>query len=376
MKIAVLGAGMVGSAIAGDLAKEHEVTAFDISTGSLNRLKQKYPGVNVSAADLQDYNSYEGWLAGFDLVITAVPGFIGYETLKAVILCGKSVADISFSPENVLDLDGLAKENNCTVITDCGVAPGISNYVIGRYNELMTIDSFEIYVGGLPEVRKKPFEYKAPFSPIDVIEEYTRPARFLENGSIVIKQAMSEVEQMHFYDIGTLEAFNTDGLRSLLFTMPHIRNQKEKTLRYPGHAKLIVALQSSGFFDTTPITIQGKQIRPLDFTSQVLMKEWKLAEDEEELTVLQVILNGKAEGQPKKVVYHLLDRYDTSTGLSSMSRTTGFTCTASANLIIKGLFKEKGVFAPESVGKHAACFEFILEYLKERGVICKKEAAV
>ena len=108
------------------------------------------------------------------------------------------------------------KRNNVTAITDCGVAPGMSNYIIGRYNEIMTIDSFEIYVGGLPQTRKKPFEYKAPFSPVDVIEEYTRPARLMENGYIVTRPALTDREWMHFDELGTLETFNTDGLRSLL----------------------------------------------------------------------------------------------------------------------------------------------------------------
>ena len=138
----------------------------------------------------------------------------------------------------------------------------MSNYIIGRYNEIMTIDSFEIYVGGLPETRKKPFEYKAPFSPVDVIEEYTRPARLMENGYIVTRPALTDREWMHFDELGTLENFNTDGLRSLLFTMPHIKNQKEKTLRYPGHVELIIALKESGFFDTDPINVKGHNVTP------------------------------------------------------------------------------------------------------------------
>ena len=130
--------------------------------------------------------------------------------------------DISFFPEDVLQLDKLAKEKNVTVITDCGVAPGISNFIIGRYNEEMKINSFECYVGGLPKERKTPFQYKAPFSPVDVIQEYIRPARLVENGNIVTKPALSEREWMHFDEVGELEAFNTDGLRSLIYTMGHI----------------------------------------------------------------------------------------------------------------------------------------------------------
>jgi len=237
----------------------------------------------------------------------------------------------------------------------------------------MIIESFEIYVGGLPKIRKKPFEYKAPFSPIDVLEEYTRPARIMENGHIVIKPALTELEWMHFDELGTLESFNTDGLRSLLFTMPHIKNQKEKTLRYPGHVDLIIALKESGFFSETAVVVNGHSIKPIDFSSRVLFNEWKLGEEEEELTIMKVILNGKKDGEAETVVYNMLDRYNPDTKTSSMSRTTGYTATATVNMMAAGLFHEKGVFPPELVGKHKACFDYVLAYLESRGVMWKLE---
>jgi saccharopine dehydrogenase-like NADP-dependent oxidoreductase len=153
--------------------------------------------------------------------------------------------------------------------------------------------------------------------------------------------------------------------------MPHIKNQKEKTLRYPGHIDLIIALKESGFFGTEKIMIDGKEISPLQFTSKILFNEWKLGEEDEELTVLKVIMTGELHGKPKTVVYDLLDRYDTATKTSSMSRTTGYTCTASANLIAKKLFTENGVFPPELVGKYKSCFNFVMSYLKERNVSWK-----
>lgn len=369
MNIAVLGAGMIGKVMATDLAKEHNITSVDVNETSLESVQKQNPAIKIIKADLKDHASYEKLLSPFDLIVTAVPGFMGFNTLKAVIECSKNVADISFFPENALELDALAKQKNVTVITDCGVAPGMSNYIIGRCNEEMKIEAFEVYVGGLPKVRKKPFEYKAPFSPVDVIEEYSRPARLMENGNIVIKPALTEREFMLFDEVGTLETFNTDGLRSLLFTMPHIKNQKEKTLRYPGHIDLIIALKESGFFNSEKINVDGNEISPLQFTSKILFNEWKLKEDEEELTVMKVII----KSAQKTIEYNLFDRYDATTKTSSMSRTTGFTCTASANLIAQNLFKEKGVFPPELVGKHKLCFDFVMHYLKERNVMWSKK---
>lgn len=368
MKIAVLGSGMVGSAIAMDLASRHHVSAFDVSNTNLELLKKRNPRIETQQADLRNYSSYQQLLISFDIIVTAVPGFMGYKALEASINCGKNIVDISFFPEDVLQLDQLAKEKGVTVITDCGVAPGMSNFIIGRYNEEMKIEALEIYVGGLPKVRKKPFQYKAPFSPADVIEEYTRPARLMENGHIIVRPALSEVEWIHFENLGTLEAFNTDGLRSLLYTMPHIKNQKEKTLRYPGHVDIIISLKESGFFNEAPIDVNGTRISPLKVTSQILFNEWKLGLEEEELTVMKVKLIGKNDGEPKTMEWNLLDFYDHQTKISSMARTTGYTCTAAVNLLAQNLFSEKGVFPPELIGKNKNCFDFVLGYLKERKV--------
>ena len=371
MKIAILGAGMVGRTMAIDLCREYDVTSFDISKRSLDILSAKEPAVKTVVADLGNYPDYGQLLSGFDFVITAVPGFMGYRTLEAVIKAGKNVADISFFPEDALTLDALAKEHNVTVITDCGVAPGMSNYIIGYHNAQMKIDSFECMVGGLPMKRIKPFEYKAPFSPIDVIEEYTRPARLMENGRIVTKPALSEPELTDFPEVGTLESFNTDGLRSILVTMNHIPDMKERTLRYPGHIDLIKAFMKGGFFDSKPINYKGVEISPVEFSSALLIDQWRSEPDEEEFTIMRIKVNGTKDDALYSITYDLFDVYDAATQMSSMSRTTGYTCTGSLRLIMNGLFIEKGVFPPELVGKHPDCFHFVMKYLEERGVVYK-----
>lgn len=373
VKIAVLGAGMVGRAIALDLAKNFEVTSIDINDNSLNILQKKNPAIKTVQQDLGDHTNYPELLRPFDFVVSAVPGFMGFKTVEAVILSKKNIVDISFFPENALELDKLAKENKITAIVDCGVAPGMSNFILGYHNEKMQIENFECMVGGLPKQKIKPFEYKAPFSPIDVIEEYTRPARFIENGKLVTKPALTDAELIQFDNAGRLESFNTDGLRSLLFTMPGIPNMKEKTLRYPGHIDLMKALIAGGFFGKEKISYNGTLISPLEFSSSILFKQWELGEEEEEFTVMQIKISGKENGKEKIIVYNLYDEYDAATKTSSMARTTGYTCTGAVNLLINNLFNEKGVFPLELIGRHEQCFTFILNYLKERNVIYKKE---
>jgi lysine 6-dehydrogenase len=368
MQIAILGAGMVGRAMAIDLAAKYKITSFDISNHSLQLLAEKSNKIRCIQTDLSDYKNYSTLLKPFDFVISAVPGFMGYKTLEAIITAGKNVVDISFFPEDVLQLDTLAKKHNVTAIVDCGVAPGMSNLILGYYNSLMQIDSFECMVGGLPKKRVKPFEYKAPFSPVDVLEEYTRPARYLENGNIVIKPALSDAELIDFAKVGILESFNTDGLRSILFTMKHIANMKEKTLRYPGHIDLMKGLISAGFLNTVTVNCKGQQIKPLDFTAALLFEQWKLGSTEEEFTLMTIDIKGEG----KYIRYQLYDEYDAVTQTSSMGRTTGYTATAALNMLAKNIFTGKGVFPPELIGGDAVCFNYIIQYLQERNVVYSK----
>jgi saccharopine dehydrogenase-like NADP-dependent oxidoreductase len=366
-KIIVLGAGLVGSAIATDLSHDHEVTSADIDLNALRKFKN-FPQINTIQADLKKPEAVKNLVSDFDLVIGAVPGFMGYQTLKAVIEAGKNIVDISFMPEDFLQLDKLAKNNRVVAVADCGVAPGMGNIILGHHNKKMQVNSYECLVGGLPVIREWPYEYKAVFSPIDVIEEYIRPARFIQNYEMVTREALSDPELIHFEEIGTLESWNSDGLRSLMQTMKNIPNMIEKTLRYPGNIEYLRVLRESGFFSYDEIEVNGTKIRPIDVTSKLLFPKWKLKKGEEDFTIMRIVIEGIENGVPKKYTYNLLDRYDKTTETISMARTTGYTCTAAANLLLDGGFNQPGVSPPETLGAGEGNLAYILKYLDERGV--------
>ncbi len=363
--VIVLGAGMVGRAIAIDLAQRYDVTAVDVNEQALDPLKDHT--VQTVVADLSRTETLRRLVSEYDLVIGAMPGFLGFQTLQTVIECEKDIVDISFLPEDPFPLDALAKEKNVTAVIDCGVAPGMCNILLGYHNARMTVERYECLVGGLPVKRSWPYQYKAPFSPIDVIEEYTRPARFVENRRVITREALSDPEYIEFDEIGTLEAFNTDGLRTLLTTMK-IPNMREKTLRYPGHTEYIKVLRETGFFSREPIDINGTRVSPLDVTTRLLFPKWRLDPDEPEFTVMRVTIQGLENGQRKEYVYNLFDRFDPQTKTSSMARTTGYTCTAVATLVLGGIFTQKGIIPPEYIGADERCFRAVLEYHKERGI--------
>jgi len=365
-KVVVLGAGLVGKAIALDLAKNLDVTAVDIREESLMELKSK--GISTASVDIKRREVLIEFLKPFDLVIGAVPGFLGFQTADTVIEAKKNMVDISFFPEDAFQLDEKAKKNNVTIVTDCGVAPGMGNIIAGYHHRRMKITHFECLVGGLPVVREWPYEYKAVFSPIDVIEEYIRPARYVQNGAIVVKEALSDPELIHFDGVGTLESWNSDGLRSLIKTLPDVPNMIEKTLRYPGCIEYLRVLRESGFFSYEEVDVNGVKVRPIDVTSRLLFPKWKLKPGEEEFTVMRIRVRGDENGKEKSYEYNVLDRTYKATNTLSMARTTGYTCTAVANLVLDGKFSRKGICPPEFVGEEEACFKFIFEYLKERNV--------
>jgi lysine 6-dehydrogenase len=373
-KVTVLGAGMVGSAIAKDLAGQYKVTAVDSSKTRLERLKS-HASLKTAAADCSSSEAVQAAITEADLVIGALPGFMGFETLKTVIEAGKDIVDISFFGENPFGLDAAARKHGVTAVVDFGVAPGMSHAILGYWNARMRVDSFECLVGGLPVERTRPFQYKAPFSPVDVIEEYTRPARFVENGKVVTRPALSESEFVEFEGIGTLEAFNTDGLRTLIETMK-IPFMKEKTLRYPGHIEAIRLLRESGFLNAEPLAVPGGSIRPIDMTARLLFPLWKLGEEEPEFTVMRITLRGEENGKAKEIRYSLLDRFDPVGKISSMARTTGYACTAAARLVLEGKFDKKGISPPERIGGDPPCFDQIMKDMKDRGVIYKKEERI
>jgi len=371
-KILVLGAGRVGSAIARDLADEFDVTVADAAASSLERLHD-VPRITRVLADLRDKAVLHDLLKGAELVVGAVPGPMGFETVHHVLEAGRHIVDISFFEQDAFELDELAKRNGCIAVVDCGVAPGCSNLILGRHTaELDEVERFWCAVGGLPVVRTLPYEYKAPFSPIDVIAEYTRPARFRRGGKDVTMPALSEIEPVDVPGVGTLEAFNTDGLRTLLRTMP-APDMVEKTMRYPGHAERMRMLRESGFFSEAALQLDGAAVRPIELTARLLFDAWRFRPGEADLTAMRVVVEGTKAGRRTRYTYDLLDHYDAASQTLSMARTTGYTCAAAARLVAAGRFTRAGITPPELISSASAeNFDRIFSDLAARGVVFER----
>lgn len=374
-RVLVIGCGRVGIAMANDLANDPyiDVEVADVDEKRLSEFK----GTSRKLDPKWHLRDPQDVVEPFDIVVGAVPGHLGFKVLESIIDAGKNVVDISFFPEEARLLEPLAEERGVIAAVDCGVAPGLWNMVLGHVEaSSMKTTTATCYVGGLPVQRRWPFEYKAGFSPLDVIEEYTRPARYLVNGQIVTKPALSDPHLVDLPGIGTLEAFNTDGLRTLLEGMktPNIR---ELTLRYPGHIELMRVFREAGFFSKQGVVVPSNRdengvpggvarVCPLDVTAKLLFPLWSFEDDDEDLTVMRIVIEGEEDGEPKLLTYNLLDY--ARDGVMSMSRTTGYTATGVVRAIAGGVWTKPGLHAPEQLGADEGCFNFVMEHLRARNI--------
>ncbi|MGQ9506397.1 MAG: saccharopine dehydrogenase family protein [Candidatus Bathycorpusculaceae bacterium] len=254
MKALILGCGNIDSVAAQDLAESTvpvEVVVADKSETRVKSVAEKIGRKNVSwiQLDATNQNQLITALKKFDIAMGFLPALFGYRLAEACIVAGKNLVDVSYMQENPLSLNDKATKAGVTIIPDCGLAPSISNILVGHAAEkLDKIKMVHIMVGGLPEKPLKPLGYAITWSPESLIDEYTRKARIVKGGKVVKVEALSGLEEINFPGLGRLEAFYTDGLRNLIDTLGDVEEMWEKTLRYPGHAEKIKLLKNLGFF--------------------------------------------------------------------------------------------------------------------------------
>jgi saccharopine dehydrogenase-like NADP-dependent oxidoreductase len=369
MKILTIGCGYIGSVLARHLSKKIPTAAIIISDARSEVAEKVSVSINRKNVqpfhlNLYNYNRLVEIMKDFDLVVGLTPGKVGYQTIKAAVEAGVSMVDLSYLPEDPRFFDSRASKANITIIPDCGVAPGLSNILVGRACSLLErVTNIRMFVGGLPQVRVPPLEYKITWSVEDLLEEYVRDAKIIVGGKIVEVKALDGLEELEFPGLGVLEAFYTDGLRTLHHTIPGVENMWEKTLRYSGHAEKIKLLRAFGFFDEKGIN----GISPRRFLS-ALFKEKLSLPKVKDLLAMKIEVEGQKNGVKTGYSYHLLDYHDEKTSVSAMGRTTAYTASAVIRLLIDNTIKEKGVVPPEILGMNEKIFRKIMTELKRDGI--------
>lgn len=378
MNILVMGCGRIGSVAVEDLARS--LSSADVVVADQNAAKAEQVADGIGEEDVSwmgvdaaDSTELLRALRGFDLVMGFLPGELGYRLAQACIQTGKGLVDVSYMSQNSLSLNHRAVEGGVTIVPDCGLAPGISNILVGHAAEgLDEVGTVHIMVGGLPEKPVPPLGYIITWSPENLIDEYTRKARIVEDGELVEVEALTGLELVEFPKVGRLEAFYTDGLRTLPRTIHNVQHMWEKTLRYPGHAQRIRLLRRLGFLDDQPITVDGISLPPKKLTAELL--ERKLRKPQiRDIVVMKVEVAGIKDDKATRYVYHLLDRYDGHRGVTAMARTTAYPASIVTQLILEGIINREGVIPPERLGRSEQFFSVFLDELEKRGITIREE---
>jgi lysine 6-dehydrogenase len=374
LKAVVLGSGHIGSVIAKDFASglpSWEVVVADREESRAERAASGYAGDNLSPAAIGagGKEAFVQVIRGSDLVIGALPGSAGFAAAEACVAAAVNLVDVSFYPEDPFQLDRPAAAAGVVMIPDCGVAPGLSNILVGAaVSRLDSVESVHVMVGGLPVKPFPPLNYVVTWSVEGLIDEYTRKARIVKDGRLVEVEALTGVEEVDFPGVGRLQAFYTDGARTLFRTIQGVREMWEKTLRYPGHVQGIEVLKGLGFLEDGKVEVGSARVSPRDLTAKLLEDHLRVP-GAEDLLAMKVEVRGRKDGADMGHRFTLLDFFDRESSTTAMARTTAFTASVVAQLVARKEITATGVLTPEEIGMRKGVYDMVIKELKDRNVV-------
>ncbi|MCL6449915.1 MAG: saccharopine dehydrogenase NADP-binding domain-containing protein [Acetobacteraceae bacterium] len=385
MRLAVLGAGLMGSVLAGELVRDpevEEVTLFDRDEARLEAARERagpfQAKIRPVVGDASDGGALARVLEGHQAAGAALLNRHSLGAMRAAIRAGVHMVDLAASdPQAKLALDAEARRAGVCLVPGLGVAPGISNVLVGRAASVLDrMDEAVIRVGGLPQRPLPPLGYRVVFALDSVLESCTRPAPVIREGRTVEVPALSEPEAVEFPPpVGRCECFITDGLGTLPYSLPpgKVWRLEEKTVRYPGYCQAMTMLRELGLLDERPVRVDGAEVAPRRLVEEVLGPLLSRG-GEEDLLVMRVEARGTREGRPARLAYELLDVYDRERGISAMARTTCFPCAIAMLRLGRGGFEERGSVPPETlIGARPERFEWLMAELGRRGVEVRVE---
>ena len=382
MRMLVLGAGLQGSACAYDLLAhtEHDVVLADLNVDNLPAFLQPYIGGRLTpvAVDANDRTGIRRVMEGVSATMSAFPYYFNLGMSVAAVEAGSHFCDLGGNTEIVLQQKGLherAREKGLSVIPDCGLAPGMVNILAEHgIRQLDVVRKVTIKVGGLPQKPQPPLNYQVVYSLEGVLDYYTTLSWVVRDGRQMQVKALSEIEELEFPGAGTLEAFHTAGGLSTMAQRYEgkIPTMEYKTLRYPGHAKMMEAMRDIGLFGLDPVNVKGVPVVPRELfiatVGPTLRKDYRESPD---LVALRVEVEGTDKRDDVLLRFDLLDRYDADTGITAMMRTTGYSLAITGTLQAEGKIKP-GVWTPDEA---MPAREYIAA-LAERGVVIQESRIV
>ncbi len=377
MKALVIGSGMMGSALAYDLANSEGVTSVvlaDINIELATRVAKSL-GAKVEPRKL-DINYFDDVVEAMQHADAAV-GATSYNhnvlLSKAAIETETHFCDLGGNMDVVdkqLALDSAAKKANICILPNCGLAPGMACVIAsGGAKKFSAVEEIHIRVGGLPQHPQPPLNYQLVFSPEGLINEYIEPAEVIRQGKTLHIDSMLDLEELEFPSpFGKLEAFNTSGGTSTLTRMftGKVRTLDYKTIRYKGHCEKFKTLLDLGFASSEPVMV-GSNVRTVrEFFEDMLKK--KLPSNGPDVVLTRVTITGTMEGAKKTLAYEMIDYYDSTSKMTSMMRTTAFPTSIIAQMTVDGTISTRGVVPPEQ----CVPLDPFIKELKKRNILFKE----
>jgi lysine 6-dehydrogenase len=375
MRMLVLGAGLQGSACAFDLLRNpavERVVLADVRIGALPAFLQPYAGSRLvtTELDVRNHDAVRALMRECTAVCSAIPYYFNFPLAQLAVECGVHFTDLGGNTEIVLQQKGLeadAEAKGVSVVPDTGLAPGMVN-ILAQYgiSQLDTTSMVKLYVGGLPQNPEPPLNYQIVYSLEGVVDYYTTESLVVRDGRRATMRALSEVEQVQFPEpVGTLEAFHTaGGLSTMAFRYDgKIPNMEYKTLRYPGHARIMEAIRDLGLLSLDPVDVKGQSVVPRDVFVKVAGEKLRKPGGKD-LVALRVVVTGTKDGAPAERAWQMVARYDEKNGLTAMMQTTGFTLSITSQMQATGVIRP-GVHTPDE----CVPADKYLEMLAERGVM-------
>ena len=379
MKILVIGAGQMGTALAYDLAHSGRVESITLADADVNRAQSsvehiRSEKIRAVRLDVEYYDNVISLMEGHDCAIGATTFRHNYELTKAALEAGIHFCDLGGNDDVVrrqLSLSAAANERNILVVPNCGLAPGLANILAARGAEQFeTVDAIHIRVGGLPQHPKPPLNYQLAFSVEGLVNEYSGSCHVLRDGKIAERATMTEVESIEFPPpFGMLEAFLTSGGASMLPQMfeGRVGELDYKTIRYPGHCERFKALLDLGFASNEPIAAGSNLLTAREMFFELLKR--KLSGSDTDVVLLRVMIRGKRAGTAQTLVFELIDFYQENHNISAMMRMTAFPTSVIAQLIVGGTIRQRGVLTPEQ----CVPLDPMLSELTARGIAVREQ---
>ena len=360
MKVAVLGAGLMGKEAARDLVLSpnvEKVLLCDLDVGQANMFKEKLQNskIEVLRLDANDDDNILQVMSQADVVINALFYTFNEKVARLAVEAGVHCLDlgghIGGATDVVLSLNAKAKEKAVTLIPDLGVAPGMINILAGYgASKMDEVSGIKLYVGGIPVKPEGIFGYNIVFSLEGVFDHYTDPSHVIREGKLQEVSSLSEIEPIFFDEYGELEAFHTAGGTSTLpKSFPNIQTLEYKTIRYKGHAEKFKLLVDLGLTNkNTVVNVNGNVVKAREVLKEVLTPQLVLG-DKEDAVLLRVIVSGMKDGEKISCTYEMSTKKDRLSGTTAMARATANTISVVAQMVGNNVITKRGVYPPELI---------------------------